>query len=71
MNRVDTVTSMGVELADLVMMNNFNDARERDIRDMRNILNRAGFVLTKVRPTRSEYVIFEAVPAEELTNNKK
>ncbi len=60
----DLVSSQGAGLADLLMMNNFDNARERYIEDMAMVLEQAGFRMKRIVPTRSQYAIVEAVPLE-------
>jgi len=56
------VNSKGVGLADLLMMNNFDNAKERYAEDMERVLREAGFTLKQIIPTRSQYGIVEAIP---------
>lgn len=56
------INTQGANLADCLMMNNFNDAKERDEPTMAAVMARAGFTMTRVVPTRSMYVAFEGEP---------
>ena len=58
----DPVLSQGTEQADLLMMNNFDNARERRVEDMARLLRTSGFRLKRVLPTRSAYSVIEAEP---------
>ena len=61
-NIIDT---QGSSYADVLMMNNFNNGKERYISDMKSVLSQAGFRLLRIIPTRSFYSIVEAEPVIE------
>lgn len=56
------INSQGSNFADILMMNNFNDAKERYVADMKRILEKTGFRLLRVLPSRSMHSIVEAEP---------
>jgi hypothetical protein len=54
------IGTQGSNFADCLMMNNFDDAREREVADMARILEQSSLTLARVTPTRSMYSIVEA-----------
>ncbi len=58
------ISTQGSNFADCLMMNNFNDAKERHVDDMARLAEKSGFRMLRVLPTRSMYGVVVSEPVQ-------
>jgi hypothetical protein len=55
------INDHGGHLADILMMNNFNNAQERTVAEFKTIFDQSGWKMTTIHNTRMMYAVVEGV----------